>query len=138
MDIGIREFAFFRVPPFDALIEGWVFEGGGEEGLRGGIAFGADDGQVERGAREFEFGEEDAGDREACGDRCGGEIAHGGLADGFEFGVASVIEELVGDASDGDVFVALRMGLVGFVGGGDGGDEAGGRGCLGVGVCTRA
>src|SRR5580658_8791416 len=68
LDVGIGEFAFGGVPPFQALVAGGIAEGGLEEGLRGGIVFVADDGEMERGAADFEVGEQGAGGGETIDD----------------------------------------------------------------------
>ena len=77
MDVGIGEFAFGGIPPFEALVARGVAEGGLKESLRGGIVFVADDGEMKRRTAEFEIGEKGAGCWEAFDDRNCGEIAHG-------------------------------------------------------------
>src|SRR5271154_3256399 len=53
LDVGIWEFAFAGVPPFDSFVAGGRAQGGLEQGLRGWIVFLADDSKVQRDAIEF-------------------------------------------------------------------------------------
>ncbi len=85
----------------------------------------ADDGEVQRFVGDFEVGEQRTGGGQAEDDRVGGDVTHGAVGDLFVGVVGGDVEKQVGGADHVDIFVALRVGRVGAIGGGFGAVETG-------------
>src|SRR5260370_14753984 len=114
-DVGIRQFPFAGVPPFEPLVTRRIAQRRAKQTLCLCIVLVADNRQVQRLSPDFQIREQRARRRQAKDYRNGGQIAHFLLAHFLLMRIPPVVEEQVRSASRQHVLLALWVRLEGAV-----------------------